>query len=444
MVFRDFDFEEGNAPQADASPNAASDAGNVEDLGSDLDESPVDMGCESCPASIEITPSSVQITVGDLLELEARVLDADGNHLDAAEVIWSSEDETVVSVDDGGVVTAHTEGTTRVFAQSGGLEGSSDIVVFEEVETLLEIVPPGPLALEVRETRQLDAFEVQGSEQTECDASWSSQSNTVAAVSQDGLIEALAVGESTIEAQCGELTRQVDITVSLPASLTDPARLLAWFESSHGISVGVADEVTKWEGKSDNNEILEALSGAALPTLVEDVINGEPVVRFDGIDDALARPGNWTSTRPDWIVDEFTAFFVARNNEASHRGQLLANCTQRGINQQIRYNGASNSIYVYGQFTDVGGTFSLPDPTTNFQILMFRRTSTSFEIYQDGQLAASSPTNDMDDFYFSELGSRCTNEWLDGDIAAFMLFDDAVNETERGIVESHLQVLYGL
>ena len=91
-------------------------------------------------ARIQISPPSATLTeMGETLQLTATVYDTNDENMAGAMVTWSSSDPIVAAVDDDGLVTAVTNGTTQITATSGGVSTFATINV--EIE---EPEPPPP------------------------------------------------------------------------------------------------------------------------------------------------------------------------------------------------------------------------------------------------------------------------------------------------------------
>lgn len=76
--------------------------------------------------TVKVTPKKATSFVGDKVQLTAKVYLADSD-----EVVWTSSNENVASVDENGLVTAKKEGTVTITAKSaeGGKEGTAVITV---------------------------------------------------------------------------------------------------------------------------------------------------------------------------------------------------------------------------------------------------------------------------------------------------------------------------
>ncbi len=89
------------------------------------------------PATIAVTPGEATLRRGNTLALLAVVRDAGGTVIDAVTLSWSSSDETVVTVNTGGVVTAVGNGTATIrTTATGGVAGDATVSVQEPVASL--------------------------------------------------------------------------------------------------------------------------------------------------------------------------------------------------------------------------------------------------------------------------------------------------------------------
>lgn len=115
------------------------------------------------------------------------------------QVIWSSSDEKIATVSQNGVVSAHKLGTAIITATSADrtdVKDSCEIEVFKyDVESL--VLDKKELNILVHTTGELSA-EIGPENATYKDYVWSSSDESVATVDQNGVINALKVGKTTI------------------------------------------------------------------------------------------------------------------------------------------------------------------------------------------------------------------------------------------------------
>ena len=196
-----------------------SSTGSLKDfLGSPKKELP--LGTEARWAGL--TPSADTATsLGDSIQLAVTVTDARGATLTGITPVWTSTDEAVASVDQGGAVVARGAGVSTIVVSVGRLVARSRITVRQEPagirlgDSLLRI-PEGehgrPLA---------GVIDARGARINGATVAWRTSDAVVVAV--DSLNQALGMtpGEAMLTAGYGELQAGLRVEVlAVPASVT--------------------------------------------------------------------------------------------------------------------------------------------------------------------------------------------------------------------------------
>ena len=204
------------------------------------------------PATVQVSPSSVELTeIGATAQAIATVMDADGVEMPTAAVTWSSSNTAVATVGEGGTVEAVGEGSTTITAQSGDATGSVQVTVVLPAPTPTELLidPDTATLTEAGATMQLSAtvLDATGTEIEGAAMTWTTSDAEVAAVSEDGLVEAITAGTATITATSGDASGTAEITVDLsapgPAVLISPETLLLTeIEATEELTATVLDE----------------------------------------------------------------------------------------------------------------------------------------------------------------------------------------------------------
>lgn len=177
---------------------------------------------------VEITGSETEILIGATTTLTAAVTPSAATQT----VTWSSSNEDVATVT-GGVVKGIAEGTAIITATSTEDDTKSDTynIKVNPVKVTAITVTPSSKSLTVAGTVQLTAT-VEPATATNKTYTWSSDDESVATVSADGLVTAVKIGSckikataqdgSTVVGECAitvEATKVTSITV-LPATAT--------------------------------------------------------------------------------------------------------------------------------------------------------------------------------------------------------------------------------
>ena len=179
--------------------------------------------------SVTLPYESKRLEIGDELSLAATI---SPEYAPENTVIYTSSDETVATVDATGKVTAIAKGETTIIATAtnGGAKATCVITVVDEDVPLTAISMASTLALFKDEQQQL-TITYTPENATDKTITWSSSDDTVATVTQDGVVTALKAGTATITAAGADgtsATCAVTVTESTTLS-TAEANLTADF-----------------------------------------------------------------------------------------------------------------------------------------------------------------------------------------------------------------------
>ena len=169
---------------------------------------------------ITVSPTTATLdSVGATKQLTANVTPAGIN----AAVSWTSSKESVATVNDTGLVTAVARGTATITATAGGKSATATITVnisggsTDVAVTGITVTPTTVKLTEVNATKQLNAT-VTPSNATNKTIEWSSSDESVATVSDTGLVTAVAAGDAVITASAAggtDITATVNVTVEI-------------------------------------------------------------------------------------------------------------------------------------------------------------------------------------------------------------------------------------
>ena len=161
--------------------------------------------------SVTLNKTSITLTEQETFQLSASV--SPDNATDKT-VTWSSSNTSVATVSNNGLVTAVKEGSTTITAKAGDKTATCTVTVSKKVIPVTAItLNKTSLALTEQESFQLSAA-VSPDDATDKTVTWSSSNTSVATVSQNGLVTAIAVGSATITATAGEKKATCTVTVN--------------------------------------------------------------------------------------------------------------------------------------------------------------------------------------------------------------------------------------
>ena len=207
-------------------------------------------------AEVVVTPvADTLVAVGDTVRLTAEARDANGHVVAGAELAWASDDESVVMVDEDGVVTAVGNGTAGVTVSSGGQSASAMVTVEQEVAEVV-VTPAADTLVAVGDTVRLtaEARDANGHLVAGTDFTWASEDEAVVTVDAGGLVTAVGPGGARVAATTAEVTGSAAVTVDQRAfevslspgadtlmALGDTVRLSAEAFDANGHSVAGTD-----------------------------------------------------------------------------------------------------------------------------------------------------------------------------------------------------------
>lgn len=165
--------------------------------------------------TVIVSPSPAQLTVGQGVQLTVQVTDATGRVVTDRPVSFSSDDPGIASVSGSGLVTGVATGTTTVRATSDGKTGTTSVTV-AAVPVGSVVVAPGSVSLAVGGTTGLTATvrDASGNTLDGRAVAWTSSNESVASVSQSGVVTAVGAGSAVVFATAEGKTGQAQVTVS--------------------------------------------------------------------------------------------------------------------------------------------------------------------------------------------------------------------------------------
>lgn len=170
--------------------------------------------------SISITPANPTVTAGVPQSFSATAMDQFNNPMPAT-FAWSSSDLAVGVIDNNGLVTTLSAGTSTITASSGGISGTTLLTVTPTPALSSITVSPATPSVSVGNSGQfsftaLDQFGAPFA----TTVGWSSSDPAVATINASGLATALAIGTTTITAASGAINGTALLTVTPAPVLT--------------------------------------------------------------------------------------------------------------------------------------------------------------------------------------------------------------------------------
>lgn len=162
--------------------------------------------------SVAINPTGpITLAIGDEVTLTATIAPENATN---KQVTWSSDNSSVATVTDGGVVRALAVGTAIITAQAEGQSAICRINVAESVVevTSVTVAPEGPLTATVGDSITFTAT-VMPEDATDRVVTWTSSNPELASIDDNGVMSAIAAGHVTIIASAGTMSASVEVTI---------------------------------------------------------------------------------------------------------------------------------------------------------------------------------------------------------------------------------------
>ena len=170
---------------------------------------------EQQPAEVRVSPATDSlVALGDTLRLAAEAFDANGHPVAGAQFTWTSDDESVVTVDAGGLVTAVGNGEASVTASVESVVGEA-VVTVDQRPTEVRISPAADTLVAIADTLRLaaEALDANGHPVPDVQFTWTSDDEAVVTVDADGLVTAVGNGEAGVTASAGPVAGESAVTV---------------------------------------------------------------------------------------------------------------------------------------------------------------------------------------------------------------------------------------
>lgn len=211
-------------------------------------------------AEIGLSPTPrVFRALADTLRLSAEGLDANGNLVADADFDWSSTDASVVIVDGTGLVTAVSNGTASIRVTSPPTTASWEAVVEQEASEIVVSPSAHTFWLPGEDSLRLSARATDSNNNAMpgTEFTWSSSDESVATVTNRGLVTAIDEGSAEITATSGsavasatiavkKIPPEKDVLVALYNATDGPH----WYNNSGWLE---DNEIGAWHGVETND-----------------------------------------------------------------------------------------------------------------------------------------------------------------------------------------------
>ncbi len=208
-------------------------------------------------AQVVIDPPVDEVRIGNRTFLRATVTDSRGRILEDREVIWTSSQPEVASVDPSGVVSGLAVGRdVEITAVAGGVSGSAMVSVLDVAVARIEITPSDPLIF-TGDERQLTAtlYDKDDNVLLGREVKWEIRDvNKIAAIDPAGQVTALRPGQVTVHVSADKMNGTATVSVLLR---------LATISAGRGHSCGLSPVGQAWcWGSNEDGQLGHLAPGA--------------------------------------------------------------------------------------------------------------------------------------------------------------------------------------
>jgi len=214
------------------------------------------------------------------------------------------------------------------------------------------------------------------------------------------------------------------VVLALPFSPAIIPGLQLWLDAGQGVTKDENDLVSEWTDLSGNNNNATGV-GTGRPLLVDNEINGEPVLRFNGSTNGMEIPNLNAASN-------FTLFVVMKSEIPSASTLVLTNDPiQFGFRPD-----SSSFITIYSQ-----REASYSDYVSNEANVVTLNSNPS--LWTNGIEASYGPTRNFGGLGYW-IGRRDSGNYYSGDIAEIIIYNSELSTTDREAVEAYLIDKYGI
>lgn len=173
-------------------------------------------------ATIQVTPNPVALLQQETSQLQASVLNTDGQLVTGVAVTFSSSDAAVATVSNTGLVAAGRAGTASIVVKGSGLTTTVPVTVGAVSNSI--VVTPNPRVVPQNGTLQLIVvvYDLSGLPIPGAPLTFTSGNTSLATVSAGGLVDPVGpAGEVAISISSGTLSTTVLVTINAVAASLD-------------------------------------------------------------------------------------------------------------------------------------------------------------------------------------------------------------------------------
>lgn len=271
---------------------------------------------------------------------------------------------------------------------------------------------------------------------------WHSSNESVATVS-NGIVTALTSGSTiiTVKTEDGNKTANCNVTVKQVVVENEgwPKDMILHLDANLGVET-TANNVTKWKDQSGYSNDFKG-SGGSRPTLVANSLQSMPTIRFTDSHYLTLGSQVLKANDQNLFIDaqnQFSIFMVSKANTVNRNQTFIGKSGGWGSNATYVFGRTNKGFMHVLRGNDTGILTGNPDYNIHTSIYGDKKHSYwlngTNKIEADGNKGKGIQGRDIV-LGATNDGSR---DYLRGDIAEVLIFDRALDTSERKFIESYL------
>ena len=228
-----------------------------------------------------------------------------------------------------------------------------------------------------------------------------------------------------------------------PAGVGSSSENRVWLDANT-INVTDSEPVTSWPDISGNSADFIQGNASQQPLLITSGIGGLPTVSFDGVNDAI-----YSASLAEVETPNITYFAVYERDALAFDMIVNSQYEGDGYFKWTSYSNATDNRVISAQFSPGIKTVSFV-PSAGPAFLSSHITPTNLKAYYQGTLAGTktsayvTPTDHIN-IVLGNLSPTGFGKYdFGGDISEFILYNTAITDLQRILIENYLGAKYGM
>lgn len=217
-------------------------------------------------------------------------------------------------------------------------------------------------------------------------------------------------------------------------SATAASALKLWLRTDVGVTAP-GGKVSGWTDQSGNGNNGFMTTASRQPSLIAGALNGKPVIRFYGAQSILLTSLLQPTT--------FTVFVVGKNSKTSESYSMILGPGGSSPNNQMRWENGSQALFV-GLGNNMPIVTTTIGNTRVYHALSARYNGSTMSVYRDGNNVSNHSFTTSGPWVLAQIGAWFSSYYMVGDLAEILVYDNALAEGDRSLVNDYLKSKYAL